>query len=205
MARLSLHSFYPGSDVRGYSGYGHMRYGPLRLGAVVSQSSSPAELRARMQKMVDALWSQWGWIKAKIIAGDVAASYFSAGYSTNTAGLQTIDNAISLKTKSISDVLGGQLTLEKWINGVEVLRTEIDNYARYVNGSASARANLAQLARDLRNTAADYGAAVWEGAKKASAGIAIGTGVLAILAGIVIWKVGVPIAQAWLSPPRLRG
>jgi len=195
MARHSMQSFYSG------------QHGALgRFGAVASASSDPAEVRARMQRMVDALRSEWGWIKTKIVAGDVLTSYFSAGFSTNTAGLVSTDNAISLKQKSMNDVLGGQTTLEKWLNGVEVLRAQILNYAAYVKDNASAMSNLKQLGTDIQQTAKDY--AVEVGKIAAVAGYALGgtTIALVVFAGLLLWKLGPTLAAMYLPhPPRQMG
>lgn len=190
MGRVSLSAFYPGSDVRGLGGFG----------AVASQSSSPAELRARMQTMVDQLRREWLLIKAQIIAGK-----YTGTLDSGVSGLKTIDNVIALKEKSMGDVLGGQLTLEKWINGVEVARAEVAAYGKYVANNASVLVNLEHLKNDLKTTAADYGTHFVAAAKVAGAGLAVGTLGLIALAGVVLWKFGPVILRMYLPPPRYNG
>lgn len=190
--RYTLRDFYPGSDVRGLGGFG----------VVASQSSSPAELSARLNAIVDELGTMWSWAKAKIIAKDVLASYFSMGFSTDTKGLASIDLLISLKRKSIADVLAGATALAKWLNGVEVARAQIEQYIAYVNNNASAMANIRQLAAELRQTAADYASSAANIAKKAGYVLGGASIITLLLAGVVLWRFGPPLLAAWLGPPR---
>jgi hypothetical protein len=185
---------YPGADVRGY--------GRLRgFGAVASASSSPAELRARMQGIIDGIRREWQWAKAKILAGEFAAK-LALGLDSSVAGLVTIDNVIALKEKSMGDVLGGQLTLEKWLNGVEVMRVEIAKYVAYVKDNASAQANLAKLGTEMKQTAADYGVLFVEQAKKV--GMVLGGTTIALLigAGFLLYKLAPTLLAMYLPPPK---
>lgn len=179
------------SDVRGFRGF-------RGFGAVASSSSDPIELKARLTRMVDQLKADWEWIKVKIKAREVAWSYVFK-VDSYVAGFQTIDNVIGLKYKSINDVLGGQLSLDKWLTGMDAARAEIISYAEYVKGNASVKANLNQLGVDLKNTASDYAATGYEAAKTVGTALAIATPILLVGAGLLVWKVGLPLLHSYLG------
>lgn len=171
----------------------------MRVGGFAEVTSSdPVELRSRMEAMIGSLENDWLWIKTKIKAREVAWSYILK-VDSYVAGFQTIDGALSMKRKSINDVLGGQLTLDKWINGVNALRQEIYSYAEYVNGSASVKANLDRLGQDLLKTASDYGAKAVSVAQTAAKGLAIATPILLVGVGYLLWKVGLPLLHSYLG------